>query len=108
MILTYIHTSQNFNNAGANNIMWAQAVRYLKSKLVLDMSALLQTFAAQERDHCQLLGALTYAGSDKDSNEDRNSSAARLKHFDIAVAAGEFVSSIAQHIYDKRCGLVNC
>ena len=94
--------------------MWAQAVRYLKSKLVLDMSALLQTFAAQERDHCQLLGALTYAGSDKDkdkdkvSSDDRNGSAARLKHFDIAVAAGEFVSSIAQHVYDKRCGLVNC
>ena len=92
--------------------MWAQAVRYLKSKLVLDMSALLQTFAAQERDHCKLLGALTYADSDKDKdqdrNEDRNSSAARLKHFDIAVAAGEFVSSIAQNVYDKRCGLVNC
>ena len=92
--------------------MWTNAVRYLKSKLVLDMSALLQTFAAQERDHCQLLGALTYAGSDKDkdkvSSDDRNGSAARLKHFDIAVAAGEFVTSMAQHVYDKRCGLVNC
>ena len=104
--------STQFNNAGANNVMWAQAVRYLKSRGVLDLSALLQTFAGRERDHCQLLSALPSLGGDKGNSSGGGggggSSEARLKHFDIAVAAGELASSVAQHVYDKRCGLVTC
>lgn len=101
--------STKFNNAGANNVMWTQAVRYLKSRGVLDLSALLQTFAGRERDHCQLLSALPYLGGDKGGSQDQNSSSSTmLKHYDIAVATGELASSVAQHVYDKRCGLVTC
>jgi hypothetical protein len=83
--------ASRFNNAGGNNMMLENLIKYMYDQRVLDFDAFLQKFAPLERSQCLISASIVQPHSDS--------------FFDSTIAS---VKVALQRIYDPECGVCLC